>query len=129
MSLVRFVVSLSLGVLDKHGIAAGVHYGYLAAMEFEWNDKKAHSNLKKHGLSFDDACFVLQGNNVVTFPDERRNYGEERFISMGILMHSLVVIVHTYSCHKVRIISMRKANEREKKIYAKRLRATRSYDG
>lgn len=97
-------------------------------MIFEWDDNKAYSNLKKHGLSFSDAPFVLQSDCVVTFQDKRQYYSEERYISLGYLMDRLVVIVHTYRYCRVRIISMRKANDREKKIYKERFKPTRSND-
>ena len=89
-------------------------------MEFEWDEEKSKSNLEKHGLHFGDAEFVFSGKTI-TFADDRNDYGEYRFITLGELKSRVVVIVHTQRNTLIRIISMRKANEREKKIYFKRL--------
>ena len=89
-------------------------------MDIEWNEKKNQLNYEKHGLDFKDAEFVFSGK-AITFQDDRYDYGEERFITLGELKKRVVVIVHTQRNFVTRIISMRKANEREKKIYFKRL--------
>ncbi len=90
-------------------------------MEYDWNENKSQTNLEKHGLSFQDAELIFSGKTV-TFKDDRHDYGEERFITLGELKNRVVVIVHTQRNFVIRIISMRKANEREKKIYFKRLK-------
>ena len=82
----------------------------------EWNQNKNLLNFEKHGLNFEDAELVFSGKTV-TFLDDRYEYGEERFVTLGELIGRIVVIVHTQRGYAVRIISMRKANEREKKIY------------
>ena len=88
---------------------------------FEWDEQKNKQNLSKHGLSFDDAETVFSGP-CVTFEDERREYGEKRFVTLGqIEGHRIVVIAHTPRGANTRIISMRKANSREQETYAKRL--------
>ena len=88
---------------------------------FEWDEQKSKQNLSKHGLSFDDAETVFSGP-CVTFEDERREYGERRFVTLGeIEGHRIVVIAHTLRGANIRIISMRKANSREQETYAKRL--------
>ncbi len=87
---------------------------------YEWDETKNQENLSKHGLSFEDAEFVFSGP-CVTFEDKRYDYGEERFITLGMLEGRVVVIAHTPCGEKTRIISMRKANSREKKSYQKRL--------
>jgi uncharacterized protein len=89
-------------------------------MQFEWDDAKNRSNFAKHGLDFADAELVLAGP-CVTFPDDRFDYGEERFITLGLLAGRLVVIAHAPRGEATRIISMRKANRREQKNYQKRL--------
>lgn len=87
---------------------------------YEWDDEKHKQNLLKHGLSFEDADLVFSGF-CITFEDKRYNYGEERFITLGMLEGRTVVITHTPREDKTRLISMRKANSRETKIYQKRL--------
>ncbi|OGT37456.1 MAG: hypothetical protein A3F11_02215 [Gammaproteobacteria bacterium RIFCSPHIGHO2_12_FULL_37_14] len=90
-------------------------------MKFEWNEKKNQINYEKHGLRFEDAELVFE-SKPISFKDDRENYGEERFITLGELKNRVVVVVHTQRDLLTRIISMRKANEREKKIYFKRLK-------
>ena len=90
-------------------------------MKYEWNEKKSQLNYEKHGLDFKDAEFVFS-SKIISFVDDREDYGEERFITLGELKKRIVVVVHTQRHLVTRIISMRKANEREKKIYLKRLK-------
>lgn len=89
-------------------------------MKYVWDDSKGASNLQKHGLSFEDANIVFSGE-CVTFEDDRNDYGEARYITLGALEGRVVVLIHTQRNEATRIISMRKANEREQKIYQKRL--------
>ena len=87
---------------------------------YEWDDEKSELNLAKHGLSFEDAEAVFSGP-CVTFVDDRFEYRETRLVTLGVLEGRVVVIVHTPREESTRIISMRKANAREQKIYEKRL--------
>ncbi len=89
-------------------------------MNYVWDDSKSAANLQKHGLSFEDANIVFSGA-CITFEDDRHDYGEARFITLGTLEGRIVVLVHTQRNEETRIISMRKANEREQKIYQKQL--------
>lgn len=89
-------------------------------MNYEWDDDKSKINFRKHGLSFEDVELVFEGA-CVTFKDDRIDYGEQRLITLGTLEERIVVVVHTPRDGVTRIISMRKANEREQKIYQKRL--------
>ena len=95
---------------------------------FEWDDDKKQSNLAEHGLSFEDAEAVFSGP-YVTNEDTRREYGEQRFITLGQLDGRTVVIAHTPRGENTRIISMRKANSREQKNYQERLEASRRDEG
>lgn len=97
-------------------------------MGYEWDEGKNRRNLVKHALSFEDAELVFAGS-CVTFVDRRLSYGEERFVTLGMLAASLVVIAHTSRGENTRIISMRKANDREKKIFQKRFGETRQDEG
>jgi len=87
---------------------------------YEWDEEKSERNREKHGLSFEDAENVFAGP-CVTFVDNRFDYEETRLITLGTLEGRIVVIVHTLRGKNTRIISMRKANAREQKIYQKRL--------
>ena len=76
--------------------------------------------MEKHSLNFEDAHFVFE-SPTVTLEDDRYNYGEKRYITLGLLAQREILIVHTQRAEQTRIISMRKANARERKIYKKRL--------
>jgi uncharacterized DUF497 family protein len=89
-------------------------------MKYEWDEAKNRKNFAKHGLSFEDAEPVFAGP-CVTFKDDRFAYGEERLITLGLLAGHLVVIAHAPRDEATRIISMRKGNRREQKIYQERL--------
>jgi uncharacterized DUF497 family protein len=89
-------------------------------MKYEWDEAKNRANRVKHGLSFEDAEQVFDGP-CVTFEDDRFDYGEERLITLGLLAGRLVVIAHSPRDEGTRIISMRKGNRSEQKIYQERL--------
>ena len=86
-------------------------------MRYSYDSIKKKSNLKKHGLDFDDAQSVIESGQTVTFEDSRFDYDEPRFITMGVLGDAIVVIATTESDTEIRIISMRKAEKNEQKIY------------
>jgi uncharacterized DUF497 family protein len=86
-------------------------------MRYSYDRLKKAANLKKHGLDFDDARQVIESGQTVTFEDNRFEYDEPRFITMGLLSGVVVVIVTTESDTEIRIISMRKAEKNEQKIY------------
>jgi len=87
---------------------------------YEWDNEKNKKNLIDRGLNFADAEIVFSGT-CATFEDTRFDYGEPRFITFGMLAGRMVVIAHTPRGKKTRIISIRKANNREQKIYKERL--------
>lgn len=87
-------------------------------MKFTWDETKRKINLIKHGIDFVDAEAVFSGATF-TFEDDRFSYGEQRFITVGMLIDTVVVIAHTEREEEVRIISMRKATKNEQKIYFK----------
>lgn len=87
-------------------------------MHFTWDEAKRKSNLAKHGLDFADAKIVFAGATL-TSEDDRFEYGEERFITLGMLGNMVVVIAHTERRGSVRIISMRKATKHEQEIFFK----------
>ena len=85
---------------------------YIKKVEFEWNSKKAQSNLKKHGIDFTDAISVLEDESAITIHDEHPD--EERFITIGRdVFGRIIVIVYTWRLDRIRIISSRKATVRE----------------
>ena len=86
-------------------------------MRHTWDPHKRATNLKKHGLDFADAPLLLAGESTVTFEDRRFDYGEQRFITLAMLRGKVVVIATTETEEEVRIISMRRAEANEEKIY------------
>ncbi|QXP83618.1 BrnT family toxin [Methylococcus sp. ANG] len=86
-------------------------------MDLEWDENKRLITLQSRGLDFADASIVFSGP-VFEFEDTRRDYGEQRMICFGLLGDRLVSVVYVEQSECRRIISMRKANEREiKKIF------------
>lgn len=85
-------------------------------MKFIWDEAKRKSNVNKHQLDFADASQVFAGDTV-TILDDRQGYGEDRFITLGLLHDQVVVIVHTEHDDEIRIISMRKALRYEAENY------------
>jgi len=94
-------------------------------IEFEWNPPKSRANLKKHGISFDEAQSVFYDEYARQYFDDENSDTEDRFILLGMSIHSRVLVV----CHcersngdGVRIISARKATSTERKHYQGPLR-------
>ena len=85
-------------------------------MEFEWDETKRLANLRKHGIDFIDIPVVFEGD-IVTVEDDRFNYGEQRFVTFGLLQGRTVAIVHTEREESTRIISARKATKYEQQTY------------
>ena len=81
-------------------------------MRFTWSERKRAINLKEHGLDFIDAPRVFEGLTF-SYEDDRLAYGEQRFITLGLLAGVPVSVAHTESDDEIRIISFRKATVRE----------------
>ena len=87
-------------------------------MQFEWDEKKAASNLVKHGVSFEDAATVFGDPLSDTAPDPDHSLEEHRFIIIGAAESGkILVVAHTDDGHTVRIISAREATHAEKRSY------------
>lgn len=89
-------------------------------MDFEWDDAKAALNLRKHGIAFEEAARVFLDPGRIDMVDDREEYGEERWLSIGWVDPVLLVVVHVVrGVHGevTRIISARKANAYERAIY------------
>ena len=85
-------------------------------MEFIWDEAKRRANFIKHGLDFIDAPALFSGITL-TFEDDRFEYGEQRFVTLGILKGTVIVVAHTERNAEIRIISMRKATKYEQRLY------------
>lgn len=84
-------------------------------MRFTWSERKRSINLKNHGLDFVDAARVFEGVSY-TYEDDRFAYGEQRFLTLGLLAGVPVSVAHTEADDEIRIISFRKATAREAHI-------------
>jgi uncharacterized protein len=89
-------------------------------MQIEFDSQKRDKTLAERGLDFDRVAEVFAGLHF-TGQDRRTDYAEDRFITVGMLDARLVVLVWTPRGKVRRIISMRKANDREKNYYARYL--------
>lgn len=89
-------------------------------VHFTWDEHKRQANLSKHGLDFADAPALFEGPTF-TFEDQREDYGELRFVSLGLLGLHVVVVVHTETESEIRLISMREANTHETLLFFRNL--------
>lgn len=87
-------------------------------MKFEWHNAKAAANLRKHGVSFDEAATVFEDTLSHVFPDSDHSDAESRFLIIG-LAHTgrILVVSHTDRGENVRIISAREATRKERIFY------------
>ncbi len=92
-------------------------------MDYEWDEKKRQQNVAKHGVDF-GAIAGFDWKNAVIVPDQRRIYGEARFVALGKIGNRLHICVYTQRNGIRRIISLRKANNREEEIYEKAAQTT-----
>ena len=87
-------------------------------MIYAWDAEKAKINLRKHGVSFEDAATVFLDPPALTFPDPYHSGGEEREITIGhSTNHQVVFVSHCQRENGIRIISARKTTRRERKQY------------
>jgi uncharacterized DUF497 family protein len=89
-------------------------------MRFTWNEPKRELNLQQHGLDFVDAPKVFEGATF-TYEDDRFDYAEQRFVTLGVLEGVAVSVVHTETPRQIRVISFRKATKHEQAIFFKNL--------
>jgi uncharacterized DUF497 family protein len=89
-------------------------------IEFEWDSAKAAANLRKHGVSFEEARSVFYDEFAVQFFDEDHSTDEERFLLLGMSTGARLLLVchcERKAGHIVRIVSARKATKRESAFY------------
>ena len=98
-------------------------------MRFDWTVLKANANRQKHRVSFEEACTIFADRSILTIGDEDHSANEDRWVSMAISSAGrLLVVVHTWpepdqlGEELVRIISARRANVHEQRIYRERKR-------
>ncbi|MDP3895737.1 MAG: BrnT family toxin [Mesorhizobium sp.] len=86
-------------------------------MELEWNEEKRRQALEERGLDFADVAKIDMSTAMTTI-DNRQDYGEQRFVTYGYIEGRLYVVCWTERDDRMRVISFRKANDREQKIIA-----------
>ena len=87
-------------------------------MTFEWDDAKAKANIKKHGVSFEEAATVFRDPLYLVFSDPDHSVKESRFLVFGESSEGrLLVVSYTQRSKSVRLISAREATRRERKHY------------
>ncbi len=94
-------------------------------MKFEWDKNKENINIKKHGVTFEQASYVFTDRYALNKYDDEHSNNEDRWILLGkSLNETLLLVIHTFrdsnGSEFVRIISARKATKNEKNIYQKR---------
>jgi uncharacterized protein len=85
-------------------------------MEFEWDESKRQSNLRKHGVDFLDVAAIF-ANDTFELMDDREDYGEERWIAIGHVDGAVYRVVYTMRVDTIRIISAQKANRRDRERF------------
>lgn len=90
-------------------------------MEFEWHDGKAAANLEAHGVSFELAATVFRDPFAIERIDDREDYGEERFVIVGMAQGQVLLFVaYAERGNRIRIISARRATKHEENDYFRR---------
>ena len=92
-------------------------------IKFEWDQKKANANLRRHRISFEEARTVFFDKEALLIPDDIHSEDEDRFVILGLSLQARILVV----CHclrvsgtVIRIISARKANRSEERQYVER---------
>ena len=88
-------------------------------MKITYDPVKRAVTLAERGIDFEDAAEVFSGDTL-DYPDDRRDYGEQRMLTVGRLRGRMVIVVWTPRGNARHVISMRKANAREKARFGKR---------
>lgn len=87
-------------------------------MDFEWDQSKAAANVRKHGVTFDEAATVFLDELAVSGADPDHSVGESRYITFGTSsLGRLLTVSHTHRQGSMRIISARRVTRAERKIY------------
>jgi len=89
---------------------------YVCSMRIVWDEAKNQANHGKHGLWLDDAWAVFEQPMVIAV-DDRRDYGETRYAALGCLEDTIVYLVYVMRGDVIRVISLRRANLKERKVY------------
>ncbi len=86
-------------------------------MDFEWDENKNGKNKEKHKLDFETAKEVFDDENRIDFPDNRKDYGEKRRVTIGRIFELLHTVVYTFRSGITRLISARRSKRNERELY------------
>ena len=96
-------------------------FAYTVRVRFEWDPEKARENLRKHGVSFEEGATAFGDWASITVPDPEHSIGEERYYLLGVSDRgNLLLVRHTDRGDITRIISVWRANSRQRRQYAER---------
>jgi uncharacterized protein len=90
-------------------------------MQIEWDESKRLKNLQRHGIDFADVAEIFE-NETATDIDDRFDYGEIRYLTLGILRGEVIIVAHTETDEIFRIIYARKAEKYEQETYFNAIR-------
>ena len=86
-------------------------------IKLEWDENKNEANIQRHGIDFEDAHIIFSHPMLIK-EDTRKDYGKKRMVGLGLLHNDVVVVtVFTRRITAIRVISIRRANRNERKIY------------
>ena len=102
---------------DRKYLDISSSMGYIKKKEFEWDEDKNSECEKLRGFQFQDITNAFLDPHRCITPDTRHDYGEDRYELLAKIDEVLFVVIYTFREEAIRIISARKANEREKKRY------------
>ena len=86
-------------------------------MDFEWDEAKAETNYRVHGVDFEEASRVFDDPCRLEWFDDRRDYGEDRFLALGQVHGRIVLVAYTMREETIRLIHARVANTRQRETY------------
>ncbi len=85
--------------------------------KYEWDENKNQSNIEKHKIDFNDAKEVFKDEKCKTIKSPKKDCAEERFLTVGKIFKVLIVVIYTIRKQVTRIISARRPNKKEHKLY------------
>jgi uncharacterized protein len=88
-------------------------------MKYEWDENKRVANFIKHNVDFFEAE-RFDWTSAIEAIDDRADYSEKRWVALGFIDNRLYVLTYTLRCDNIRLISLRKANKRERDYYEKK---------
>ena len=86
-------------------------------MEYEWDDRKNQQNQSKHGIDFYDAVRIFSDNDRIEWVDDRKDYQEKRYRTVGAVFGILLAVIYTPRDKRYRLISARRASKHERETY------------